>query len=260
MDTDPPMIRPPRGPDCRTSRRDPEASPVRRRDRIAHNATLRRRSSPQPDAVERDRPAGSSGTAPSGRLRKSEEARRQAAAECCFQRSCLRPNGSQLAIRPSLVSAQPGCRAAVVGPVRVGREVGGREPACAVCPDGSLPVRDLVLSYVRALSQRIGNESALATSRPVPAIARFVLAPVVLADLVAGDLWFASELAIGLFPFFNLILRGFRALNQEDVMMENGMSRKRRQLSLRSRGSPGWVDAHGLVSLEVREHVAADRP
>ena len=122
----------------------------------------------------------------------------------------LRPNGSQLAIRPSLVSAQPGCRAAVVGPVRVGREVGGREPTCAVCPGGSLPVRDLVSSYVSALSQRIGNEPALATSRPVPAIARFVLAPVVLADLVAGDLWFASELAIGLFPFFNLILRGFR--------------------------------------------------
>jgi hypothetical protein len=43
-------------------------------------------------------------------------------------------------------------------------------------------------------------------------------------------------------------------------MMENGKSRKRRQLSPRSRGSPGWVDAHGLVSLEVREHVAADRP
>src|ERR1039458_4659615 len=157
-----------------------------------------------------DRADRGSGTLQIGRLRKSEEARRQAAAECCFQRSCLRPNGSQLAIRPSLVSAQPGCRAAVVGPVRVGREVGGREPTCAVCPGGSLPVRDLVSSYVSALSQRIGNEPALATSRPVPAIARFVLAPVVLADLVAGDLWFASELAIGLFPFFNLILRGFR--------------------------------------------------
>ena len=51
------MIRPPRGPDCRTSRRDPEASPARGGDRIAHHETLRRRSSPQPDAVETNRPA-----------------------------------------------------------------------------------------------------------------------------------------------------------------------------------------------------------
>ena len=32
-------------------------------------------------------------------------------------------------------------------------------------------------------------------------------------------------------PFFNLILGGFGGSNQEDVMMENGKQRKRRQLS-----------------------------
>jgi hypothetical protein len=32
--------------------------------------------------------------------------RRRAAAGCCFQRSCLQPNGSQLAIRPAFLSAQ----------------------------------------------------------------------------------------------------------------------------------------------------------
>ena len=58
MDRDPPIIRPPRtARDRRTSRRDPVAFPARRRDRIAHHETLRRRSSPQPDAVETDRPA-----------------------------------------------------------------------------------------------------------------------------------------------------------------------------------------------------------
>ena len=43
--------------------------------------------------------------------------------------------------------------------------------------------------------------------------------------------WRASELAIELRPFFKPSLGGFGALNQEDVMMESGKQRKRRQLS-----------------------------
>ena len=39
------------------------------------------------------------------RLRKSEGGRGWAAADSCFQRSCLQPNGSQLAIRPALLLA-----------------------------------------------------------------------------------------------------------------------------------------------------------
>jgi hypothetical protein len=48
----------------------------------------------------------------------------------------------------------------------------------------------------------------------------------------SGEGWFASDFATEVLPFFNLILGGFRGPEpQEVVMMENGKSRKRRQLT-----------------------------
>jgi hypothetical protein len=53
--------------------------------------------------------AAGSGTPGSGRLRKSEDYAGEPAADACFQRRWLQPNGFQLAIRSALLSARSGC-------------------------------------------------------------------------------------------------------------------------------------------------------
>jgi hypothetical protein len=54
--------------------------------------------------------AAGSGTPGSGRLRKSEDYAGEPAADACFQRRWLQPNGFQLAIRSALLSAQSRAR------------------------------------------------------------------------------------------------------------------------------------------------------
>jgi hypothetical protein len=63
----------------------------------------------------------------SGRLRKSERRRRRAAADYCFQRSCLQSNGSQLAIGAVLLLANTRARSsAPKTPASVGPRYSGR--------------------------------------------------------------------------------------------------------------------------------------
>jgi hypothetical protein len=77
MDTDPPIIRPPRTTDRRAIRRDPKASPARWRDRIAHHETLRPPGSAQPGAVDSDHPDPAAMAAGSGdRSRTVDDSRR----------------------------------------------------------------------------------------------------------------------------------------------------------------------------------------